>query len=146
MNPEKDIENDKLSGLIKQKFPKEFQERIAEDEEDLASQKNKIFVAFKIGNTHELLAEGHNNHKWTLFVRPAQPIVEKIVIELHPTFHPHRITLNAPPWEISMVRKNLDSFVSIRISHKLENRLVGEPSPFRLEQAPYPFDVSSCHF
>jgi len=67
--------------------------------------KKKIYI----GNLHELVdARGGNWHKWTFFLQSAggddlDSYVEKVVVNLHPTFHPKIVTMTKEPYTFSRI-------------------------------------------
>jgi hypothetical protein len=106
-----------ISSLTEKLFPKEYAERVQEDKEEAEDEKNKVYKRIAIGNLHKLIPgePGTNVHKWTFFVKEAnnQPehalpvemkdYIEKIVVDLHPTFTPPTLVLTEPPFQFARV-------------------------------------------
>ena len=54
----------------------------------------------RVGNTHELIDNDVDKHKWTMFVQcPNEP--SKVVFQLHADYSPSTITLQKPPFEVT---------------------------------------------
>ncbi|KAF2769499.1 hypothetical protein EJ03DRAFT_343333 [Teratosphaeria nubilosa] len=89
---------------LRQKCPKTFAERQAEDMVDEEAREGIQTITVYIGNRHELVepeAESPNMHQWTFFVKPSRrEIIEEVQIFLHPTFQPSHIIRTRPPCEI----------------------------------------------
>jgi len=113
-----DIEqpNLSLSGELKKSFPNEVEDRFKEEMVDNEDELNKFEKKIVIGNTHEMVESSfpikQNNHKWGLFIKDMEEdidlklgklsdYIEKIVVKLHPTFHPHIVTLKKEPFEVN---------------------------------------------
>eukprot|EP00826_Nyctotherus_ovalis_P064503 TRINITY_DN9463_c0_g1_i18.p4 TRINITY_DN9463_c0_g1~~TRINITY_DN9463_c0_g1_i18.p4 ORF type:complete len:209 (-),score=75.27 TRINITY_DN9463_c0_g1_i18:192-818(-) len=93
-----------FNASLLEKFPEKTKER----EEELKSHAQKyIKVKFFYGNTHRLvdpLPSSINNHKWTVYVRPARPESAKYItsvgFRLHSSFpNPVKI-VRAKPYQV----------------------------------------------
>ncbi|KAL7745960.1 hypothetical protein RI367_008549 [Sorochytrium milnesiophthora] len=97
-----------LHERAEQTFPQESARRRAEIEE-LARFQVKT-ASLYIGNTHtyvfeHMLTRKPNVHLWTFFVHmedaeEEQRLIDRVVVNLHPTFDPRSVTLTQPPFEV----------------------------------------------
>jgi len=108
--PEYAFVDDKLVQELELYFPDQVETRALEDLEEKKAEQYKTQIILSVGNDHETLPQprGHNQHKWTFFVRSDQTavfnkIVAKIVVDLHPTFFPPSLTLTTPPYEFHRI-------------------------------------------
>jgi transcription initiation factor IIF auxiliary subunit len=108
MDINKIIINTHLEEEIKSKHTNAYKSRLHEvsiEREKFAKQKihrGRIYV----GNRHQLVPtrnDSENIHQWTLFIEPEgfeNQIIEKVVVDLHPTFRPAQLTLTSAPFEV----------------------------------------------
>jgi transcription initiation factor IIF auxiliary subunit len=66
----------------------------------------------------KITQDGSNVHRWTVFVKTAQnqvglenelpllaeDLIDQVIVDLHPTFTPSRITITSPPFQLTRVR------------------------------------------
>jgi hypothetical protein len=99
-----------LVQLLSNIFPIEYKQRVEEVKQDFEEYNRTEIIneSVFIGNTHVLKGTGRedgNIHQWTFFIRmdneqKTRKYIDKVVIELHPTFHPSKITLTEPPYAV----------------------------------------------
>jgi len=93
-----------------------MKQRKIEAREEAAHEKSIVQKKIYIGNLHELVDSKPGNlpfqqgncHKWTFFLQSASgddlsQFVEKVVVNLHPTFHPKKVTLTEEPYMFSRI-------------------------------------------
>lgn len=90
-------------------FPAQFMERQQEELEEQLEEHYKRRIRVLVGNLHDYVGEapGGNKHRWTFFVRPEDdtvslaPLIDRVIVFLHPTFSPSRIELTTPPYSFT---------------------------------------------
>jgi len=147
--------------LLVKLFPSEMQEREKEENEEKEDEMHKVCKKIYVGNRHEFIqTDTDNHHKWTFFVDNADSenediseYVEKIVINLHPTFHPSTITLTKKPYQVArygwgtftiLAKIYFKDFLKkppVSFSHYLSFGFGGEKSTHIVE-----FDRRNCAF
>lgn len=103
--------DDAYNLFLQQHFPTHFLERQNEELEEQLEEHHKRRIRVLIGNLHEFVGEapGNNKHRWTFFVRAEDdtinlaPLIERVVVFLHPTFMPSRIELTVPPYSFTRI-------------------------------------------
>jgi len=100
-----------IAGLIAKMFPEPYKERVEEASDEKEDRKNIFLKNIVIGNEHvkmEQKGSKENVHKWTFYVRDLDDVngkltdyVERIVVDLHPTFTPNKVELKEEPFQFS---------------------------------------------
>lgn len=90
---------------LRQRYPKAYWEREAEEAADEESNESVQTITVYIGNRHELVTpaseDSNNQHQWTFLVRPSRTdIIEEVHIHLHPTFRQNHIIRTRPPYAV----------------------------------------------
>jgi len=151
-----------FSQLLIKLFPTEMQEREKEEKEEKEDAKHKVMKKLLIGNRHEMVEveSDYNHHKWTFFIDNGDSengdiseYVEKIVVNLHPTFNPPTLTLTTKPFQIArygwgtftiMAKIYFKDFLQkppVSFSHYLSFGFGGSHSSHLVE-----FDRRNCSF
>lgn len=95
-----------LDAQLEARYPRTYQERKADKEVARGIRTGSDGgegVLVLIGNRHQLEADAGdgNAHDWTFFVRVSRPeLVDRVVVELHPTFRRHTLVLREAPFEV----------------------------------------------
>jgi hypothetical protein len=100
--------NATLQNIFRECYGDEYKTRRLETENE---RKKLIRKRLIIGNTHRLLAgeQGEAQHQWSLFVMFDQDVqqleiggyIQKITVNLHPTFTPAQVVLERPPFALT---------------------------------------------
>jgi len=102
-------ENEKISSEVKAKFPSEYEERVEEWNKYCELAKYLKTIQLKVGNEHVNINGKNNSHLWTLYIRDLDnviegesilPLIQKVEVQLHPTFRPSKLTLGKAPFEV----------------------------------------------
>ena len=85
------------------KYPEEYQTALDELIKIKTLEKDLIKIFLEYGNTHSSIETDHQNkHKWVFFIRtnneeyPLKDLVDKVTIELHPSFNRSLVQLKHP--------------------------------------------------
>jgi len=102
--------NEELRIELKEKYSDLYKSRRDEFKEELEDEKNKVIKKLIVGNDCENANKDKNKNKetwklWTFYVlmeddENIEQFIEKIVVDLHPTFNPPRLEFKKPPFEI----------------------------------------------
>jgi len=93
----------------REKYPEIYASRKKEHKEDMEDEKNKYVKKLIVGNDCENASKDSTDgqwKKWTFYVLMEEngdnigDFVEKIEVNLHPTFNPSKLTFLKPPFEI----------------------------------------------
>jgi len=95
--------NKPLRKEIRNKYPEIYKSRKDEHAEDMEDQKNKIIKKLIVGN--DCKDEGEGWKTWTFYIlmeddENIEDFIEKLEVNLHPTFNPPKLTYRKPPFEI----------------------------------------------
>eukprot|EP01126_Amoeba_proteus_P018438 TRINITY_DN193_c0_g1_i5.p1 TRINITY_DN193_c0_g1~~TRINITY_DN193_c0_g1_i5.p1 ORF type:complete len:189 (+),score=27.38 TRINITY_DN193_c0_g1_i5:91-657(+) len=103
--------NEKLQNRIKQSYPRLWVERSREFLEEMAEEKHKIIKKLIVGNDCEPApSHGNGYQRWTLYLslegendpRETGKYIQKVVVNLHPTFRPPVLEFVKPPFEVML--------------------------------------------
>jgi len=100
--------NKVLRKEVREKYPEIYKARRTEHREDMEDEKNKFIKKLIVGNDCETHKKTKDQEwkKWTFYVIMEDEadnigeFVEKIEVNLHPTFQPSKLTFLKPPFEI----------------------------------------------
>jgi len=130
---------------IHQEKEKEKEKEKGEKAKQRKAKKKNAPLRLELGNTHEKVKVAGTSkdtwHKWTLFLRPAdeetrerfESEVEWVEFDLHPTFTPSVVRVDAPPFELTRTgwgyfdvgvsvqkKKHLKASRPVHLSHQLD--------------------------
>ncbi|GAB4823906.1 hypothetical protein N2152v2_010952 [Parachlorella kessleri] len=78
----------------------------AEEEKERLAMRQVEYKRLYVGNYHAVrFGQGSNHHDWTFFVRmdtreDEELFIDRVVVRLHPTFHPSTISLDRAPFQV----------------------------------------------
>lgn len=94
--------------LASEKFAELYAQREKEGMEERDQELNLLQVQISLGNLHQHVpsASGGNSNKWTFFLMSREgedltKYIKCVVVYLHPTFHPSKITMTEEPFMFS---------------------------------------------
>jgi len=61
-------------------------------------------ILLTIGNTHQIVENDNNNsHKWKVFVKSNEDVIENVTFYLHSSFNQNEITIKKSPFEVERI-------------------------------------------